>query len=1512
MSEIIEYNILQWNCNSLISKENVLNNILERYQPFIVALQETKINDKAEKILKDKKPFKNFTLYNTQSIEQTNPKVQPHGAGLLESHSVDIFEFANITDLDDKFKSDAIQIAATIVKLKKTNVKFVLASIYCKPCDTSDTFPIEELKEFVDYLQQNVKLPFLLLGDFNARSQVLEKNIQQTVNKKSKVKYACGDLLLEQFIEKQNLVLINNTKQPTRFAQTNHKTRLEFTPSTIDLSFCSADFITYIGNWFTLNLCIKDANNRIVVDGGSDHTPIIIQLNFEVPITTLQQKNTNKHDEDIFFGWKTNIQDPQIVDKFKMATKQIKSNISYDEFIKFIQDCLQESFKKHYIKKKYKHHPSSSWFNNHNSSLKDKLKTVKRLKKKYNKSKDAAIQVQIKKLKKDNKTIIKKFKKDSKFRKIESICIAKNSKHAWDVINDIKKHMTTQDDEEKKKMYCILDENDNKSILVTNQQKIADMFLTYYEKEFAGGGGVEKSIQLDEAEKFKDHKKLSVEQLEFLNKPFTIEEFNIAIEELNEKAAPSIVDKIPSNIFKMLSIEAKNVLLNILNKIYIGDFPIPKSWKLATIKPILKPHKDSLFLSSYRPVAVMVSSSKILERLMVNRFDIVSTSYKHPVLSTILRMDNKNQENALNPNLLTRNQYGFRKNIGTEDLLLRISNEISLGKHYKEDIVNISFDLKNAYGSMVHETILNSCENIGMDKSNNFYKFVDRTLQDQELQVKINNEITSTKSCKLSNFGVPQGSVLSPLLFRIGLENLFYLFDIFASERINSFIKNVNLIGYADDLYLVIRIKRYNLQQDTFVHYKDQVDKMIQSFINFIVDWLTKNSFNLNLNKINCLRISGLQKEGIKQPPLTLKIIDTNFQIQQVKEMKILGVTFDDKANFEKHLNEITHKAKQGLNILRILKGVNKNYINPDSLIKIYIALIRSQMEYGSVTYGDKASNTNLNKLEVINREGARISYSAFKTTPNDMLLATSGIQSLANRRLEKSTKTVLNICMYPATKWHTKLGNISNNNILFKTPNITTTTTRLSSINTIEEMIGQYLPCYFPKIWKTITNEENPNKSIRGFSRHLIINNELQEHLYTTTDTADIFDHQKIINHINTEFLNVVKNNDETMLKELFKDFLFDHYHQQKEIVNETESSPNDVLYVYTDGSKFEKDENASGLGIYFENHHQHQDKYGFKVNDLHSIFSIEALAIEKALDIIKEKIENNQINPVTTSIVIITDSKSVLEAIENFPTADASSTKEFLVDNIAHPFHNNIHIVNIIKKYNDLLSFTNKQLKLHFCWTKAHVDILGNEEADNLAKEAALAVSTKENTLISIISKLDILHYVKGQIKSKQMKEITESSSSNLKRQPLLDAKHGKLNRLPFPEYVRGDNAKYVSRIRLNYVKKVEVQKFKKKTTTPPNYNNDDDTVSDIDAEEEIIQVEEEDQLNHVSCQYCAEKYISFCHHYFKDCKNEQVVAKRAALNIDMTTAFETKDNKKIFKLLAFIKQLKLIDDI
>lgn len=100
------------------------------------------------------------------------------------------------------------------------------------------------------------------------------------------------------------------------------------------------------------------------------------------------------------------------------------------------------------------------------------------------------------------------------------------------------------------------------------------------------------------------------------------------------------------------------------------------------------------------------------------------------------------------------------------------------------------------------------------------------------------------------------------------------------------------------------------------------------------------------LDKIACLRIYGLKKVSARtNVPLLNLTINKDFVIPNVEETKILGMIFDKYANYEKHINDVVMKAKQGLNILKVVKGgVLKDFVGPDALLNIHLEWPKEQL----------------------------------------------------------------------------------------------------------------------------------------------------------------------------------------------------------------------------------------------------------------------------------------------------------------------------------------------------------------------------------------------------------------------------------------------------------------------------------------------------------------------------------------------------------------------------------------
>ena len=226
------------------------------------------------------------------------------------------------------------------------------------------------------------------------------------------------------------------------------------------------------------------------------------------------------------------------------------------------------------------------------------------------------------------------------------------------------------------------------------------------------------------------------------------------------------------------------------------------------------------------------------------------------------------------------------------------------------------------------------------------YKWVVNFLFDPQIQVKVGAEYSSVYTVEN---GTPQGSVCSPLLFNITINDIF-------SQVEQSIGKSL----YVDDGALLIR--------NCNVSY---ANNKMQAAILGVEKLANKWGFKLSVAKMQVICFSRRHKIAPKfyEQPL-----------EQVKAMRFLGVWFDEKLTWNVHLDKVQNKCKKVINILHCLSGQEWG-ASRALLLNIYWALMRSELDYGCIAYMS-AAKSNLKKLDALQAQTLRICSGAFKTSP--------------------------------------------------------------------------------------------------------------------------------------------------------------------------------------------------------------------------------------------------------------------------------------------------------------------------------------------------------------------------------------------------------------------------------------------------------------------------------------------------------------------------------------------------
>ena len=342
-----------------------------------------------------------------------------------------------------------------------------------------------------------------------------------------------------------------------------------------------------------------------------------------------------------------------------------------------------------------------------------------------------------------------------------------------------------------------------------------------------------------------------------------------------------------------------------------GTFP--DQMKLAKVIPIFK-SGSKLQVSNYRPISLLPIFSKIFEKLMYSR------------LYSFLLKDN----------ILFKGQYGFQKGKSTEHAILDIQSKIVDAFENKAIPCCIFLDFAKAFDTVNHNILLSKLNHYGI--RGNALTWFTSYLSNRKQCVQIGNQRSDILPI---NCGVPQGSVLGPLLF------LLYINDISNSSHA------VDFQMFADDTCIFYSHKNKHILENT-----------LNTELNQVSHWLIANKLSLNIDKSNALVFRT--KNSSNEQILNLHI--NGQPIIEKQFAKYLGVFFDNKLTWQTHIEHITSKLIKGNALLAKLR----HFVPAKSLKNLYNALIQPHINYGILSWGASA-DVHLKKIEKLQNKAVRI-----------------------------------------------------------------------------------------------------------------------------------------------------------------------------------------------------------------------------------------------------------------------------------------------------------------------------------------------------------------------------------------------------------------------------------------------------------------------------------------------------------------------------------------------------------
>ncbi|MCH2389802.1 MAG: hypothetical protein MK234_03870 [Nitrospinales bacterium] len=413
------------------------------------------------------------------------------------------------------------------------------------------------------------------------------------------------------------------------------------------------------------------------------------------------------------------------------------------------------------------------------------------------------------------------------------------------------------------------------------------------------------------------------------------------IEKLNPKKAHG-VDGVSIELIKKCKNEIALPLKIIFEKcLETGSYP--SLWKKANIQPVHK--KDSRQIATnYRPISLLCICGKFFEKII---FDQMYTFFN----------DN---------NLITEHQSGFRPGDSTINQLTSISHEIYSAFEQYDETRAIFLDISKAFDKTWHDGLIFKLKKFGV--SGNLINLLTNYLSDRYQRVVLNGQESDWEKI---NAGVPQGSVLGPLLF------LVYINDL-----IDGISSNIKL--FADDSSLFTRVRN----DVTETH-----ERLTQDLAK-ITEWahMWKFRFNPDLTKQAIEIVFSCKYEKTKpiHPPLTFN----NIPVARKSSTKHLGLILDERLVFAEHIKEAIDKAKKGIALMKFLA----NKVSASVLELTYKMYVRPHLDYGDVIYHNQHS-ISMELLEKIQYQAGLIISNCWKGTSRVKLYKELGWESLSQRR---------------------------------------------------------------------------------------------------------------------------------------------------------------------------------------------------------------------------------------------------------------------------------------------------------------------------------------------------------------------------------------------------------------------------------------------------------------------------------------------------------------------------------
>ena len=341
---------------------------------------------------------------------------------------------------------------------------------------------------------------------------------------------------------------------------------------------------------------------------------------------------------------------------------------------------------------------------------------------------------------------------------------------------------------------------------------------------------------------------------------------------------------------------------------------LPADWKRARVTPVYKGKGPSDEPGNYRPISIVSHIAKILEKSVNQQLSSYLTDHE----------------------LLSCSQSAFRKGHSTATATHKLVDDVL--ESMNEGLITGAcfFDLSKCFDTIDHEILLRKLEKYGIRADEHAW-FGDY-LTDRQQVVAANGSLSKPK---MISTGVPQGSVLGPILFLLFINDM------------PSCLLNAMINVYADDT-----------EMHAYGSSIEEVTVLLQADVDRIADWFRRNKLTLNLAKSVCMIFTTNTNVASKELHITVN----GTRIQQVTSIRYLGIHLDSKLSWGNHTTEVCKTIAPKVGLLKRLKHM----LPVESLINVYQSVVQSHIDYCLPVWG-YACDVHINKVQRLQNRAARI-----------------------------------------------------------------------------------------------------------------------------------------------------------------------------------------------------------------------------------------------------------------------------------------------------------------------------------------------------------------------------------------------------------------------------------------------------------------------------------------------------------------------------------------------------------